>query len=228
MKRFVVSLILVFFAVMTYAQRDVTTFLGIPVDGSKAEMKRKLAAKGFVYNARDDFFEGEFNGVDVHVFIKTNNNKIYRIALCDARTRDEADILIRFNNLVRQFQNNKRYITFKDYTLPKTEDISYGITVENKVYEALFYQIPIKEALDTLTLSLGKQLKEEMLEKYTPEQLENPTEEISNEIKSLSIKMGMDLIYKKPVWFRISEFYGKYYITMFYDNEYNHADGEDL
>ena len=34
---------------------------------------------------------------------------------------------------------------------------------------------------------------------------------------------------KKPVWFRIEEeMYGKYYIMMFYDNEYNHANGEDL
>ena len=32
----------------------------------------------------------------------------------------------------------------------------------------------------------------------------------------------------KPVWFRICESYGEYYITMFYDNEYNHANGEDL
>ena len=33
---------------------------------------------------------------------------------------------------------------------------------------------------------------------------------------------------KKVVWFMISEHYGKYYISMFYDNEYNHSDGEDL
>ena len=33
---------------------------------------------------------------------------------------------------------------------------------------------------------------------------------------------------KKPVWFMISENYGQYYITMFYDNEYNRANGEDL
>ena len=33
---------------------------------------------------------------------------------------------------------------------------------------------------------------------------------------------------KKPVWFMISGNYGEYYITMFYDNEYNRANGEDL
>ena len=30
------------------------------------------------------------------------------------------------------------------------------------------------------------------------------------------------------VWFMIVEHAGEYYITMYYDNEYNHADGEDL
>ena len=30
------------------------------------------------------------------------------------------------------------------------------------------------------------------------------------------------------VWFTISEFNGEYYITMFYDNEFNRAHGEDL
>jgi hypothetical protein len=42
------------------------------------------------------------------------------------------------------------------------------------------------------------------------------------------ISLGLDIIDKKSVWFRISEYYGKYYIVMYYDNEYNHANGEDL
>ncbi len=37
------------------------------------------------------------------------------------------------------------------------------------------------------------------------------------------------MLMMKPVWFRIcEESLGKYYITMYYDNEYNHANGEDL
>ena len=49
-----------------------------------------------------------------------------------------------------------------------------------------------------------------------------------NEVIEATLGMGFDLISKKPVWFRIVEHYGKYYITMYYDNEYNHVDGEDL
>ena len=38
----------------------------------------------------------------------------------------------------------------------------------------------------------------------------------------------IDTLKYKPVWFMISELYGKYYISMFYDNEYNRPNGEDL
>lgn len=215
-------------AVSMYAQKDVTTFLGIPVDGYKSEMKQKLISKGYVPKKIGDneFFEGEFNGVDVHIYIATNNNKVYRIMLCDANTRSEADIKIRFNTLVSQFQNNKRYTSLEDYTLSESEDISYNMTVRNKNYDALFFQVPNMEKVDTLALQ--EHVREEILKKYSPEQLENPSEEISKEAKSMAMRMGMDMIFKKPVWFRICEHYGEYYITMFYDNEYNHANGEDL
>lgn len=64
-------------AISMSAQNDVTTFLGIPVDGFKSEMKQKLVSKGFVPKkvGTNEFLEGEFNGTDVHVYIATNNNK---------------------------------------------------------------------------------------------------------------------------------------------------------
>lgn len=46
----VLATLLLIFSVSLYAQKDVTQFLGIPVDGSKSEMIKKLKAKGF----RDD------------------------------------------------------------------------------------------------------------------------------------------------------------------------------
>ena len=44
----------------------------------------------------------------------------------------------------------------------------------------------------------------------------------------ISVNEYIDCLNKKSVWFMISEMYGKYYIAMFYDNEYNRAQGEDL
>lgn len=228
MKRTMISWIMAMFAITMCAQRDVTTFLGIPVDGYKSEMKRKLIAKGYVPKkvGTDECLAGEFNGEKVNIFIGTNNNKVYRIYLGDEKTRSEADIKIRFNNLVSQFKNNKRYMSLDDYTLSESEDISYEMKVHNKTYEARFYQKPDMEKLDTLALQM--QVRDEILQKYTPEQLENPTEEINEEARRIATRLGVDIVFKKPVWFRICEYYGEYYIAMFYDNEYNHANGEDL
>jgi len=44
-----------------------------------------------------------------------------------------------------------------------------------------------------------------------------------------AVKMDTDATLKKSVWFMIcKESYNEYTITMYYDNEYNRADGEDL
>ena len=75
-------------------QKDVTTFLGIPVDGYKPQMIQNLKSKGFITVQGVDALTGEFNGTDVNVYIGTNNNKVYRIMLCDAGDQDEANIKI--------------------------------------------------------------------------------------------------------------------------------------
>ena len=228
MKKLLFSLLATLLTLSLYAQNDVTTFLGIPVDGFKSEMRQKLIAKGFTPKkvGNNEYLEGEFNGTDVHIYIATNNNKVYRIMVCDANTQDEANIKIRFNKLVNQFENNKRYTALDQYTISDTEDISYEMLVHKKNFDALFYQNPDMEKVDTLALQ--NKIREQLLKKYKPEQLENPTEEMNQEAQAIAMSIGMDMIFKKPVWFRICESYGEYYITMYYDNEYNHANGEDL
>ena len=219
MKKILLFCIMAIAAISMSAQNDVTTFLGIPVDGSKSEMKQKLVSKGFVPKkvGENEFLEGEFNGTKVHVFIVTNNNKVYRIMLCDVITQNEADIKIRFNRLVNQFENNKRYTSIGNYTLSDDEKISYEMAVHQKNYDASFCQ---------------EELRNELLSKYTEDELKNPSEEKSKEIQAETIKIGLKigakLMLKKSVWFRICGSYGEYFITMYYDNEYNHANGEDL
>ncbi|MDR1552874.1 MAG: hypothetical protein LBS69_05365 [Prevotellaceae bacterium] len=208
-----------------YAQKDVTQFLGIPVDGYKHEMIQKLKAKGFTVSpSNKDVLVGEFNGTKVNIHVVTNNNKVYRIMVSDAISQGETDIKIRFNKLCQQFQNNEKYmpasLSESDYTIPEDEDISYEMSVKNKRYEAVFCQVP---NIDTAVIM--KEFGSFLLTKYTEEQLSNFTEE---EVQKESIPYILDKIDKKSVWFMISELYGKYYITMFYDNEYNRANGEDL
>lgn len=227
MKKVLLSLVLCCITMATMAQKDVTKFLGIPVDGNKSEMVRHLKSKGFTQHPYhyDDVLTGEFNGRDVNVFIHTNNDKVCRIAVCDANTMDETSIRIRFNVLCEQFNNNSKYLSFsgEDPKIKEDEDISYEMTVHNKRYEAVFYQVP-----DTTVANYYEELQSLVYSKYTKEQLENPTYVINNDINVMVAMYAFEKAANKPVWFMISEYYGEYYITMFYDNEYNRANGEDL
>lgn len=105
MKKVLLSFVLCCISIVGMAQTDVTKFLGIPVDGNKSDMMRKLKSKGFTQSPyAEGVLTGKFNGVDVNVHIVTNNDKVCRIMVCDANTMDEASIRIRFNVLCKQFK----------------------------------------------------------------------------------------------------------------------------
>lgn len=107
-------------------------------------MIKKLKEKGFVSSEYDkEMLEGEFNGTDVYVHVVTNNNKVWRIAIEDVNVQDEYGIVLRFNRLCGQFENNRNYSKIDvDFRIPDYEDIEYEMTVNNKRYDAGFYQVP--------------------------------------------------------------------------------------
>lgn len=225
MKKLLLLLLLMTLLPLTAcAQRDVTKFLGIPVDGPKNAMIQKLKAKGFTYNQSKDILTGQFNDYDVELSIVTNNNKVSRILVADRIDVNEASIKIRFNKLCRQFEKNSKYLSMDDQTISEDDDISYNIRVKDKRYEAVFYQKPL--SFDTL--SIQNEIKEKLLEKYTQEEIDSHAEEIEKESNAIAQDILYDVITKSPVWFMISEKYGNYRILMYYDNEYNKSDGEDL
>lgn len=123
---------------------NVTEFMGIPVDGYKPEMIKKLESKGFVYNKQKDLLEGEFNGEQVYVFVQTYKDKVWRIIVYDKEvTKSYEDIKIRFGNILSKFFNNGRYVEDRDSYLPvkgfrlyqKPEDGKYNRLVWFKVNE---------------------------------------------------------------------------------------------
>ena len=215
---------LLFVAVFASAQIEVTKFLGIPVDGNKQQMIQKIKEKGYLYNSNYDRLEGEFNGRDVFIYVVTNNKKVYRILVEDAVYSSEGDIKIRFNTLLRQFENNnQKYFSMstEDGELSESEDISYEMTVNNKRYEAAFIQT--NNTLDSVTLS--KKMEEFNKENYGDDYLLDMTDE---QILDASIKFFLSLYIDNSVWFMINERYGRYGILLYYDNNRNRANGEEL
>ena len=152
MKKVLTVAMLLMLSVAMYAQNDVTKFLGIPVDGSKADMIQKLKAKGFTYDSENDCLLGEFNDHNVWISIVTTKNKVWRIVVLDAVSRDEGDIKIEFNKLCSQFKNNKKYIPLSDdFTIPDDENIFHEMLVNNKRYEADYCQVPAGTDINALT-----------------------------------------------------------------------------
>ena len=155
MRKFLTLLAMIAISASVFAQKEVTKFLGIPVDGSPTEMIKKLRAKGFKTDGdfmkavklgiidldEPEVLTGYFNGTKVQVLLGFEQNKVWRICLSDKDSRDETQIKIRFNTLVRQFESNGKYIPyFKEQTIADDEDISYQMTVNKKQYEAVFLQ----------------------------------------------------------------------------------------
>ena len=197
MRKFLTLLAMIAISASVFAQKEVTKFMGIPVDGSPTEMIKKLKAKGFTTD--EDFMQaiklggvdwdgpewliGRFNGTKVRVALHVEQNKVWRICLIDKVSRDETQIKIRFNTLVRQFEGNGKYVPlFDEQTIADDEDISYQMTVNKKQYDAAFLQKGEDGTVDK----------------------------------------------KRMVWFMISQRSDDYCIYMYYDNEYNQADGSDL
>lgn len=111
-------------------------FLGIPVDGSERNMKYKLSQKGF--KDHGSYLTGQFNGETVDVYIHTNHQIVDRIYVAFQPT-DEHEIRFKYNRLLAQFRNNKKYIDLiGNEEIAPDENISHEIDYNHKTYEAAF------------------------------------------------------------------------------------------
>ena len=101
----------------------------------------------------------------------------------------------------------------EDFTIPAEEDILYEMAVNNKRYQASFYQKP--DLTDTLAIQTA--VKEKILQKYSEKEVESMTEEEAQSAYNSIIKsLTMDVLLKKSVWFLISEYAGNYFIIIYY------------
>lgn len=207
-------------------QRDVTRFLGIPVDGTKEAMKKALIAKGFSWRSsgESEYFLGEFNGARSMIRVATNNNKVCRIVVDCASPLTEIEAKIYFNRLCLQFKNNEKYIGLDDYSIPDKEDIDYQMSIKKKRYEAAFYQ----KLVITDSLEMNTEVAKRYIEKYPQSNYDNFDNEAEKAIADLWYEVYLERARKKCVWFVIEKIDDQYDIRIFYDNEYNRAQGEDL
>ena len=91
--------------------------------------------------------------------------------------------------MCQQFNKNDKYISSDDYTIEEDEDISFEISAHAKRYQALFKQKPdMSNPLD-----ISKIIAEKAMQKYSLEQLNNPTDEINQYLMDLTIETVDDI-----------------------------------
>lgn len=169
---------------------DMTTFLGIPVDGTVSSMKQKLIAKGFKQDS--NMLSGQFNGQDVYLSIVANKGKVWRVAIINKTPYSEAQIRLQFNALVRQFKNSTKYDNVEEYipTIDESEDINYEMSMNHKEYEANFYQ---KSRIEGDSIKWKEQFKLSLLKEVPNATVENIEDgyKVMFEFGKLIGKMGV-------------------------------------
>lgn len=137
MKKFLI-VVLVLLAFKSFSQ---VKFMGINIEGNKTEVISKLRQKGFKLNSFG-YLEGYTNNKKVLLNVEDYCGKVYRIYYSERSTRNQTEIIDRFNILLKQFENDKRYIKVSGDLIENVESLSYEMNVKNKVYEAVFIQLP--------------------------------------------------------------------------------------
>lgn len=232
--------------------------MGIPIDGPSAQFETKLKAKGFRYNSITEGYKGQFNGRSVDVFVHTNHDIVDRVYVAFPLTSEEDirnefnRLLKQFNDTGKYLD-----LSFNE-EIPDEEDISYEMTVNNKRYQASFTYFDSDRNpatfIDTMIDLLSDYFTEEdraELKSDIKRLVELPKEEqeaVQAEMMAKIQQMGTDTeadpekalrfvfsffeglksMADGDVWFMIHESYGRYQISLYYDNLHNQAHGEDL
>ena len=211
-------------------KKDITKFMGIPIDGTKTAMIQKLKAKGFTYNALNDELEGEFNGRKSVVKILTNKDKVWRIVVIEKDLKTATEVKSRFNTLCYQFERNRKYIPLNflvaeyvrinigpdEFVIPDEVDVYYEIELKEKSFKASYYQLS-DSVINHSDDLWSKRNNFEITKK-----------QYQDSIIVLMQKYYDDNYNKRRVWFEIQGQHGQYTILIFYDNENNESNGEDL
>ena len=198
---------------------DVLTFMGIPIDGPEEQMAGRLKEKGFSGYSWNEYLEGIFNGENVRVFIGTNHGIVDRIKVVFPYTEERLN-KIKYNTLISRLNRNPKYAELRENkVIPEDEDISYGINLHDKVYDAIYYLL--RQDVD------ANSWKEDFYREYNArykKPLSGLTQIEIEEVLFCLPRRISDAV-SGVVWFTLPN---EYRIELYYDNLKNRPRGEDL
>lgn len=237
MKKILTTLLITLMSFAAVAQQfNTISFLGIPVEGSKSEVERRLKTeKGFYYEDADwekvGILTGNFNGYKVNVSIVEYNGSVERVMVAYPDV-SETQVKIQYNNLFHQLSKNEKYmyqVLDCSGELGEEEDISYEISVNSKQYQNVFMYPP----WGTLN-----EMKRKISEYEKPEDAINEKDVkdfvdatfTDGEPDETKLFLWVMQHSEGNVWFTISTGvrYGTYHILLFYENNKNKSHEDDL
>ena len=135
----------------TSEKKDITQFMGIPIEGTRQEMMDKLQNIGFIASSSDSDLQGYFNGQWVDVYLGVHKGQVWRVDVLETQTYDENDIKHRYNQVLNQFKDSPKY----QYNECDATEISYDEDIMAYLIDgwgcvATFFQKPqeVKEDAD--------------------------------------------------------------------------------
>lgn len=139
MKNLLITLLMLF--ATTASAQKVIDFMGIPIDGTKAEMFAKLKEKGFQETDKPNLLAGLYDDLPVEVVALDNSrDKVYEIDLRHEMGNDEALAIERYNSLLLKFRNDPKYNDSYSELIPKDEPISEKLRSDFHLYTSCFSQ----------------------------------------------------------------------------------------
>lgn len=142
MKKVITAIALALTSLTCLAQAEGQfTFMGIPLEGNKADMVQALKEKGFNRDVFDTI-TGIFNGENVELYISTNNGIVDRIRVQYPYCSETNDTRIKYNSLLSRFNRNPKYISvFKMGEVPMNEGIYTNISRNTKYYDVIYFYL---------------------------------------------------------------------------------------
>ena len=142
MKR-ILFVLLMILPYVAYGQRDVPTFLGIPLSGDTSIIRKTLVAeKGFVLMEKN-LLKGCVDGDSCLVVIEPVAEDRIKVSAIDLiRTKDYLKAIDRYNTLLDFYKSNQEYTEFEPNPyINGGQDVNHASYIKNAWYYAEFFQV---------------------------------------------------------------------------------------
>lgn len=143
MKKLFSILLVTLLSFSVSAENEVTSFMGIPVEGNKKTLTESILSKGFKLT-KDNHIYGWYNSENVLVKILEGDKGVYGIEVIEVKgTKEVLSAITKYNSMVDWFKNLANYTEYEANTpiiFDNIETKSIKKFIEKEWFVAEFYQ----------------------------------------------------------------------------------------